>query len=145
MTNVIKLDILLSKYFKQSFSTLTSDDKLFINLIVIILRLIHISGIVFLFGGFLFPNKYRDYHIIFCFKTLILWYIFDGKCYLTMLINYIKGVPNDDRNQFLPMTNSTVYSLTFFVLTLSIYGFLYPEYSPFNLLKDFINGLENQN
>ena len=145
MTNVIKLDILLSKYFKQSFSTLISEDKPLINLIVIILRLIHISGIIFLFGGFLFPNSYRDYHIIFCFKTLILWYIFDGKCYLTMLINYIKDVSNDEKNQFLPMTNSTVYTLVFFVLTLSIYGFLYPKYSPFNLLKDFINGLENQN
>ncbi len=145
MTNILKLDILLSKYFERSFNTLISDENPLINLIVIILRLIHVSGIIFLFGGFLFPNKYRDYHIMFCFKSLILWYIFDGKCYLSMLINFIKGVPNNEKNQFLPMRNTTVYTLCFFVLTLSIYGFLYPKYSPFNLLKDFINGLENQN
>ena len=62
-----------------------------------------------------------------------------------MIINFIKGVPNDEYNQFLPMTKSSVYTSMFFVLALSIYGMMYPEYSPFNLLKDFINGLENLN
>jgi len=145
MTNIIKLDILLSRYFKRSFSTIISDENPLVNFVVIILRLIHIAGLIFIYMGFLFPNKYRDYHILFCLKTLILWYIFDGKCYMTMIINFIKGVPNDEYNQFLPMTKSSVYTSMFFVLALSIYGMMYPEYSPFNLLKDFINGLENLN
>ena len=145
MTNIIKLDILLSRYFKRSFSTIISDENPLVNFVVIILRLIHIAGLIFIYMGFLFPSKYRDYHILFCLKTLILWYIFDGKCYMTMIINFIKGVPNDEYNQFLPMTNSSVYTSIFFVLALSIYGMMYPEYSPFNLLKDFINGLENLN
>jgi len=143
MTNIIKLDILLSRYFKRSFNTITSDDNPLINLLVIIIRLIHIFGIIFMYTGFILPNKYRDYHILFCFKTLILWYIFDGKCYMTMIINFIKGVPNDETNEFLPMSNSIVYTGLFFALCLSIYGMLYPKYSPFNLFKDFINGLEN--
>ena len=145
MTNIIKLDILLSKYFRRSFSTITSDDNPLINFIIIIIRLIHIAGLIFLFWGFLFPNQYRDYHILFCIKTLVLWYIFEGRCYISTIVNFIKGVPNDEVHDFLPMTSSTVYSSVFFVLTLSIYGLLYPQYSPFNLFKNFINDLENLN
>jgi hypothetical protein len=134
------LDHILINYFKKTFK---SNDNKLINLIVILIRIIHIIGIIFLFLGFLLPAKSRDYHIIWCLKTLLLWYIFDGKCYLTMFINYIKD--NDIYEEFLPMSQSITNFGVFFVLTASIAGLMYPEYSAFNLIKYFIAYLETYN
>ena len=143
MKNRTNLDLLLYNYFNKTFKTLYSEKNVLINLIVIIIRLIHVSGIIFLFFGCFFPNKFRDYHIIWCFKTLLLWYIFNGKCYLTMFINYIKN--NHQYEEFLPLSSKVVYTNTFLVLIISLIGLMYPEYSGFNLISKAIRSLEKYN
>lgn len=145
MSNQRQLDQILSRYFERSFKTLISEKNYLINSLVIIIRLIHFVGLIFLFLGFMFPQKFRDYHIIWCIKTLVLWHIFSGKCYLTVLVNYVKGNKDSEYEEFLPMSDDTSQSIVFFVLVISILSMLYPEYSPFNLLRDFINYLEYLN
>ena len=145
MSNIVELDQILYKYFSKSFRTFTSHDNSFINFLVIILRLIHIVGILFLFFGFLLPSKFRDYHIIFTLKSILLWYIFDNKCYITILINLLKGNSEEDYEEFLPLSYEATTFTAFLVLTISLYSLCYPDYSPFNLIKDLINYLDSLN
>ena len=138
------LDHLLLNYFGTMIKTMKpNNDNTLKNLVIFLLRIVHIIGIFFLIFGCLFPEKLRDYHIIWCLKTLFLWYIFNGKCYLSMFITeFNDGV---SYNEFLPTSQFASQIVVFISLIISISGMLFPEYSAFNIIKIIIAYLNKFN
>ena len=137
---IINLDDLLIQYFNQ---ILPNERSKLLTLSIFLLRIIHIIGIFFLIFGCVLPKKFRDYHIIWCLKTLFLWYLLDGKCYLTMFINLFKD--KKEYEPFLPTSSFASNLVVFTSLTVSIFSLLLPEYSAFNLIKNMIINLEKLN
>ena len=137
---IINLDDLLIQYFNQ---ILPNEKSKLLTLSIFLLRILHIVGIFFLIFGCLFPRKFRDYHIIWCLKTLFLWYILDNKCYLTMFINLFKD--KNEYEPFLPTSSFASNIVIFTSLFISIFGLLLPEYSGFNLVKNMIISLDKLN
>ena len=65
-----------------------------LNIILNLIRLAHISICLLLAFGFLLPNKYLIFHIIFYPLVLLHWYTNKNNCFLTELENYIR-IEND--------------------------------------------------
>jgi hypothetical protein len=108
--------------------------------LITFIRFIHIIGIIFMMVGCTLPKTLLPYHIIFCLKSLILWDIFDEKCYMSLIIQKIAAF--DNYHEFIP---ANIYICKICVLTvmfISIFGIAFPEISLFNLLSKLIDYLK---
>jgi hypothetical protein len=99
------------------------------------IRLIHISGILFMYLGIFLPKDFRQYHIIFCLFNLLCWRIFNNKCYISLFIKFIFNLP--EYPEFIPSNMNSTQKVTFIVLFISLVSMVYPKKSLYNLLGDF--------
>ena len=107
--------------------------------IVFILRLIHIFGIFFICCGWLLPSKLLIIHVLFCLKTLLLWKILGGKCYMSM---YTNRIARKKYSELIPMNIQICKSLVLVVMIMSLQGILFPKQSYFRMLDECIDFLK---
>lgn len=101
----------------------------------LIIRIIHILGILFMFLGIFLPKDFRQYHIIFCLFNLLSWKILSNKCYMSLILQYSFHLP--DYPELLPSNMESTIKLTFIVLFISLIGMMNPKFSLFNLIGSF--------
>ena len=105
-----------------------------------LLRIVHIFGIFFICSGWLLPSKLLILHILFCLKTLFLWKIFNGKCYMSMYTNNLIG---KKYSELVPMNIEICKSLVLVVMIMSLQGILFPKQSYFRILENTVDFLKN--
>lgn len=108
--------------------------------LITFIRFIHIIGIMFMMIGCSLPKTLLPYHIIFCLKALILWDIFDDKCYMSLIIQKIAGY--DMYHEFIPANIFICKLCVLTVMFLSIFGIAFPELSLFSLISKLIDYLK---
>jgi hypothetical protein len=110
------------------------------KIIVLITRVIHLLGIIYLLLGCLSPRKTLKYHVIFCIKTLILWEFFENKCYMSMFIQKISNLnkcPN-----FFPEDIKFSKKLILCVMFISIIGIIVPDFSLYIIIYNIVDYLK---
>ena len=108
--------------------------------IVLLLRLIHIIGVIFLLFGCLLPNNLLKYFIIFCIKTLILWEFLNDKCYISI---FIKKISNLNKcPDLLPENIDFCKNLILIVMFISIIGIIIPDTSLFKVISKTFESLK---
>jgi len=108
--------------------------------ILLLIRLIHILGIIFILLGCFLPNKILKYHIIFCIKTLVLWEFLNDKCYLSLLLQKVSELnlyPN-----FIPEDISFCKNWILGVMFISIFSVIIPDFSLFKIISKIIYSLK---
>ena len=78
-------------YAKNLYDNSSKDVDGITRLFVFFLRVMHLIGIFFICSGWLLPSKLLVIHILFCLKTLLMWKLLDGKCYMSLYTNKILG------------------------------------------------------
>ena len=119
-----------SKMFKNTFPN-TDFNTMFV-------AIIHIIGVYAIWIGILLPPKYLWTHLLYCSIILISYIIFDKNCFMTLLANdreYKEVSP-------LYIRMNTAVGSVIFLMTLSLIGIIYPEFSPFRIFKKIILSLE---
>ena len=93
---------------------------------VFLLELIHSIGVLYImFGLFIFPIKYSYLHLFFTLFNLFLFYIFNEKCYITLVSNFLSG----NKGYLLKCRDVTVRK---FLCLISIISFFILLYYRFN-------------
>jgi hypothetical protein len=131
--------VLMFYYLKNMYNEVLPQDCRNKYLITLV-RIIHIIGIIFMMVGCILPKSLLTYHIIFCLKALILWDIFDDKCYMSLVIQKIAG--HDSYHEFIPANMSVCKICVLFVMFISIFGIAFPTLSLFNVLITILDYLK---
>jgi len=126
-------------YAKNLYDRSTSDVSGWRKMLVIVMRLIHMFGIIFICSGWLLPSRLLIIHILFCLKTIILWKLLDGKCYMSMITNRMVG---REYSELIPMNIEICKSLVVVVLLMSVQGVLFPKQSYFKLFSTMVDFLK---
>lgn len=111
--------------------------------IVLIIRIIHLLGLIYLLFGCLSPRKILKYHVIFCIKTLILWEFFENKCYMSMLIQKISNL--NKCPGFFPEDVDFSKKFILCVMFISIIGIIIPDFSLYKVIYNIIDYLKKYN
>ena len=127
-------------YAKNLYDKTSEDVSGMKKFMVFALRLVHIFGIFFICCGWLLPSKLLILHVLFCLKPLLLWKIFNGKCYMSMYTNQIAG---KKYSELVPMNIQICKSLVLVVMIMSLQGILFPKQSYFKILDECVNFLKN--
>jgi len=118
------------KMFKNTFPN-TDFNTMFV-------AIIHIIGVYAIYLGILLPPKYLWTHLLYCSIILISYIIFDKNCFMTLLAND----PEIKEISPLYIRMNTAVGSIIFVMIISFIGFIYPEFSPFRIIKKIILSLE---
>ena len=101
-------------------------------ILVYIIGFFHLLGAVILqYGPFFLLPSFLPYYIFYVIVNLIGYYIFDDKCFMTLLSNYY-GKLGDQPHR---VRWSTFKKVLIFNLIISIFGYLFPIIAPINWFK----------
>ena len=132
---IINFDTYIYNYFLKWFDLIYPKNNNFLDkTIILFFHIIHICIISFNFLGVLLPPKYLIFYIIFTLLLVSTWYIY-GKCPILYATYYIDNKDYD----FLPLQNSTRCITLIFFFICAIIGYIYPNYSLFRIIRNFIN------
>jgi hypothetical protein len=126
-------DILYVYYINTVKNTFPSFD-----FTTIFVAIFHIIGFYIIYLGVFLPPKYIYIHIIYLSIILISYYIFDKNCFMTLFANM--GTSSQKTPIYLRMSTATVF--LFMLLAVSIISVIYPNLSPFRIIKSIILKLE---
>jgi len=126
-------DILYVYYINTLRNTFPSSD-----FTTIFVAIFHIIGFYIIYLGIFLPPKYIWIHIIYLSIILISYYIFDKNCFMTLFANM--DTPSKKTPIYLRMSTATVF--LFMLSGISIMSYLYPDMSPFRIIKSIILKLE---
>ena len=111
------------------------------RIFTILIRLFHLLEILFIGFGIFLPSKFLSFYIIICLKHLILWDIFDGKHYLSLIVEKISGFKYYDLFYENITLLKGILLLNIFISVIGIvlpkYGIFYQILSIFNFLKKY--------
>ena len=133
--------IIASYYGKQMLNDVFPSCKN--SSIVTLIRFVHIVGITFIGMGYFLPRKFLPYHILFCMHALIGWDLLDDQCYMTMIIQKIKGESN--YKEFIPADMIVCRAFILMGMLFSIIGIALPNLSLFNVLSTIFSYLRRYN
>ena len=68
---------------------------------------------------------------------MLLWYIFDDWCILTLITNWISDIKDDENVSLFPVTNDLLYIIVSIFIFISTLFYLYPKLSLFHFLNKF--------
>lgn len=130
-----------NKYFIKKAYNIIFNKQYKNRIFVILLRLFHIIEILFIGFGLFLPSKFLSFYIIICLKHLILWDIFDGRHYLSLIVEKISGFKYYDLFYENITLLKGILLLNIFISVIGIvlpkYGIFYQILSIFNFLKKY--------
>ena len=133
--NIINFDTYIYNYFLKWFNTIYPKKRRILDKIIIIFfHFIHILVISFNLLGIFLPPNYLIIYIIFTLILISTWYIY-GRCPI-LYATYNIDKKNYD---FLPLKDSTRLITLSILFIFSIIGYIYPDYSLFRIIRNFIN------
>jgi hypothetical protein len=94
-----------------------------------LVKIIHFMLIIFLLIGPSMPHKILPFYIISLLSILISWKIFGG-CILTLPFN---------KQSLIPVSKKRSDKLVLILLIVAGFSYIYPQYSPFNILHTIVN------
>ena len=92
--------------------------------------LYHLIGASMILCGILAKPKYLYIHIFLTSFMLFTYYIFNNKCFVTLITNFL--CENDTSPLIIPI--SKVKHIIYLLLSLSIIFYLFPSFSLYNIL-----------
>ena len=116
----------------HTFNSLFPDD-IDNKVLVYFINILHIIGVVFIQFGILLPQQYLIYYIGFIVSLFISYYIFNNRCFMTIASN--KAGKKDINS--LCITMSEAKFILFLYLMVAIVGYLYKDYSLYNILYKY--------
>ena len=102
----------------------------------VILLIFHILYLLFIIFGIFLPNKFLPIHITICIITLILWEILNGKCYLSIIMQKISK--DKIYIDLIPFDYNFCIKSVLFVMFISIFSLIFPNYSLFKIIQNMI-------
>lgn len=110
------------------------------NFLILIIRILHILGFIYLLFGCLSPTKLLKYHVILCIKTLLLWEFLEDKCYISMFIQKISNL--NKYPDFFSEDIDFLRNLIIYVMFISIIGIIAPDLSLFKIIYYIVENLK---
>ena len=102
--------------------------------IVYFIGLFHLLGAIILqYGPYFLDPALLIFYIFFSLVNLLGYYIFNNKCFMTLLSTYYGNLKNNNNPHRLRW--STVKKVLLFNLIVSIIGFIIPKLAPINWFK----------
>lgn len=143
-------DFILNHYSisLQIFNKCNIQDKILLCLI----KIFHILIILMVIFGWMLPKKYLLWHITLCFIILFNLDVYKDKTIMNELIynildrNIDKDTPKEallNASKLIPISIFTSKTILFISMILSLFGYIYPEYSGNNLIKSLDGKLKN--
>jgi hypothetical protein len=126
-------DILYVYYINTVKNTFPS-----LDFTTVFVAIFHIIGFYVIYWGVFLPPKYIWIHIVYILTILISYFIFDKNCFMTLFANM--GTPSYKTPIYLRMSTATVF--LFILLGVSTISIIYPNLSPFRIIKSIILKLE---
>lgn len=127
---LLNIDNILGMYIKNFIKYIEPKNKKY-KYIIYTIHFIHFILVLFLIMIFLFiPPKIHKYITILLIIIFIQWLLFRN-CILTMITNYLG---NTNIKYFLPINSKLQYIALIFFISLSIFIYMNPKFSPFNFL-----------
>ena len=132
--NIINFDTYIYNYFIKWFDIVyPKNSNIIEKIIIIFFHFIHILVIGFNFIGAFLPPKYLIIYIIFTLLLVSTWYIY-GRCPV-LYATYNIDKKNYD---FIPLENTTRLTILGILFISAVFGYIYPEYSLFRIIKNVI-------
>ena len=100
--------------------------------LVITVNIIHILGVLFIQFGILLPPNLMKYYIIYLVLLLVSYIIFNNRCFMTELSNYIGG---RNYNTLCIKLSEAKFILGIYLFVAIFFQFM-PQYSFFSLLTN---------
>ena len=99
------------------------------------LSIIHVIGALALqWGIFLKPN-YLGYYFIYLSLILISYYIFNNRCFMTLISNKYSGLAGSS----LYIKKNTAKNIIIINSIISLIGFIIPNLAPYSIMKTIFN------
>ena len=102
---------------------------------VYILSIIHIIGTLVLQWGIFLKPDYLYYYFIYLFLIFISYYIFDNRCFMTLISNKYSGLVGSP----LYIKKNTAKNIIIINSIIAIIGILTPNMAPYTILKTIFN------
>jgi hypothetical protein len=139
------------KEYYSSFICLFNKSSYLDKSILILLRSIHIFLVLFILLGIFLPKNHLLTHITVCFIVLFNLSAYNDN---TFINNYMYNILNKNKekihdkdviraSQLIPLSNKSCKLIVFLVMLISVFSYIYPEYSLNSLLKKTNNKLKN--
>ncbi len=139
------------KEYYSSFICLFNKSSYLDKSILILLRSIHIFLVLFILLGIFLPKNHLLTHITVCFIVLFNLSAYNDN---TFINNYMYNILNKNKekihdkdviraSQLIPLSNKSCKLIVFLVMLISVFSYIYPEYSLNSLLKKTDNKLKN--
>ena len=100
--------------------------------LVILVNILHIIGVLVIQFGILLPPKYMKYYIVYLVFLLITYIIFNNRCFMTEISNYLGG--KNYNTLCIKMKDAKKILLVYLVI--GILFEIYPENSIFSILSN---------
>ena len=139
------------KEYYSSFIRIFNKSSYIDKSILILLRSIHILLVLFILLGVFLPKNHLLTHITVCFIVLFNLSAYNDD---TFINNHMFNILNKNKervlekdviraSQLVPLNNKSCKIIVFLLMLLSVFSYIYPEYSLNSLLKKTDNKLKN--
>lgn len=98
--------------------------------LVYFINILHIIGVAFIQFGILLPPQYLIYYIGFVIMLFISYYIFDNKCFMTIVSNKLSK--KEFNSLCITMTEAKLILLAYLIV--AIIGYLNNDYSLYRII-----------
>ena len=116
----------------HTFNSLFPDD-IENKFMVYSINILHIIGVAFIQFGILLPPKYLIIYIIFLLTLFISYYVFNNKCFMTVVSNKLSK--KEFNSLCISMSEAKIILL--FYLLVAILGYLNNNYSLYNIIYKY--------
>jgi len=114
------------------------------KIILIMMKLIIIFISCFLIVGIFFPKDYLIWYCLLCILILFYIKINDDACYDYISNDIIKHYNKEYTIETLPLETQTIKIIVVILMLISIFNYLYPQYSGYNFLCCLNNIKKNE-
>jgi len=139
------------KEYYSSFICIFNKSSYIDKSILILLRSIHILLVLFILLGVFLPKNHLLTHITVCFIVLFNLSAYNDD---TFINNHMFNILNKNKerisdkdviraSQLVPLNNKSCKIIVFLLMLVSVFSYIYPEYSLNSLLKKTDNKLKN--
>ena len=98
--------------------------------LVYFINILHIIGVAFIQFGILLPPQYLIYYIGFVIMLFISYYIFDNKCFMTIVSNKLSK--KEFNSLCITMTEAKLILLAYLIV--AMIGYLNNDYSLYRII-----------
>jgi hypothetical protein len=102
---------------------------------VYILSIIHVIGALVLQWGIFFKPNYLGYYFIYLLLILISYYIFNNRCFMTLISNKYSGLTGSP----LYIKKNTAKNIIIINSIVALIGYLIPNLAPYTIMKTIFN------